>query len=327
MRVLAGFLVVLGMAVMASAQTPTVVKLDPQFDQLLAADAKFEQIAEGMEWSEGPVWDRKGGYLLFSDVIRNTVFQWKPGQGTKEFLKPSGYTGKEPFTGREPGSNGLTFDAKGTLTLCQHGDRRVAQLQADRSFKTLADRYEGKRFNSPNDLIFKKNGDLYFTDPPYGLPKTFEDPQREIGLNGVYRLGRDGKVTLLVKDMKAPNGIAFSPDEKTLYVSDSGSKLWMAFEVKSDGTLGKGRVLLDAAEFAKEKKGSPDGLKVDVHGNLWASGPGGIYVISPQGKVLGRIDTGVPTSNCAWGEDGSTFFITANHNVFRVKTKTKGAGW
>ena len=326
MRLLLAAVMVLLVAVAASAETPTIERLDPALDKLISADAKFEKIAEGMEWSEGPVWDKKNNRLIFSDVIRNTEFQWSPGKGTSEFLKPSGYTGSAPFTGREPGSNGLTFDAHGVLTMCQHGDRRVSQLQPDRSFKTLADKYDGKRFNSPNDLVFKKNGDLYFTDPPYGLPKTFDDPQKELPFQGVYRLGKDGKVTLLTKELKSPNGIAFSPDEKTLYVSDSETAKWTAFPVKADGTLGTGRIFFDATAD-QGKPGAVDGLKVDKDGNLWASAPNGFYIISPQGKLLGKIITGDRTANCAWGEDGSTLFMTVNHNVWKVKTKTKGAGW
>jgi gluconolactonase len=326
MRNLSGLLVFIIMSVAALAQTLTVERLDPQLDKLIAPDAKFEKIAEGMEWSEGPVWDKQNQRLLFSDTVRNTIFQWAPGKQTSEFLKPSGYTGSAPFTGHEPGSNGLTFDSQGRLTMCQHGDRRVSQLQPDRSFKTLVDKYEGKRLNSPNDLVFKKNGDLYFTDPPYGLPKTFDDPQKELPFNGVYRLSKGGKVTLLAQELKAPNGIAFSPDEKTLYVSNSEKATWTAFPVKSDGTLGPGRIFADATA-EKGKPGAVDGLKVDKDGNVWASAPNGFYILSPNGKLLGKIITGDRTSNCAWGEDGSTLFMTVNHNVWKVKTKTKGAGW
>src|SRR5580704_1138527 len=198
-------------------------RLDARFDQLIPPDAKLEKLAEGFEWSEGPVWVRDGGYLLFSDIPRNSVMKWKEGQGATLFLKPSGYTGSGTW-GAEPGCNGLLLDKQGRLILCQHGDRRIARLEKDGSFTTLADRYQGKRFNSPNDGVFKSNGDLYFTDPPYGLPKQYDDPHRELDYCGVYRLSPDGTVTLLSTEMTRPNGIGFSPDEKKLYVAQSDPK-------------------------------------------------------------------------------------------------------
>jgi gluconolactonase len=300
---------------------------DPRFDALIPKDAALEELGAGFAWSEGPVWDRKAGALLFSDIPNNVINKWAPGQGVTPFLKPAGYTGKEPFTGREPGSNGLTFDSQRRLVLCMHGDRRVARLTPDRTFETLADRYEGKRLNSPNDLVYHSSGALYFTDPPYGLPKTFEDPGRELEFTGVYRLGTDGKLTLLTKELKAPNGLAFSPDEKTLYVAQShrDAPIWMAYPVNGDGTLGTGRLFADASAAAKAKKpGAPDGLKVDEKGHLFATGPGGVWVIAPDGTHLGTIETGVPTANCAWGDDGSVLYITANDKLYRLKTATKG---
>lgn len=306
-----------------------ITRLDARFDKLVPRAAQLEKIAEGYAWVEGPVWNRAGGYLLFSDIPNNSVFKWKEGEGVSLFLKPSGYTGSTPFEGREPGSNGLTYDASGRLVLCEHGDHRVARLEANGKKTTLVDSYEGKRLNSPNDLAFKSNGDLYFTDPPFGLPKLFDDPRRELKFCGVYRLSKDGRVTLLTKDIVAPNGIAFSPDEKTLYVTDvnSSKPLWMAYDVKNDGLISNGRVFFDATEFAKTKRGAPDGLKVDKQGNLFASGPGGIYVFAPDGTHLGTIETGVPTANCAWGNDGSTLYIAANTAVYRIKLSTKGAGF
>lgn len=300
---------------------------DPRFDTLIPRDAALEELGSGFAWSEGPVWDSKAGAVLFSDIPNNVINKWAPGEGVTPFLKPSGYTGKEPFTGREPGSNGLTFDSRHRLVLCMHGDRRVARLRPDRTFETLADRYEGKRLNSPNDLVYHSSGALYFTDPAYGLPKTFQDPGRELDFTGVYRLGTDGKLTLLTKELKAPNGIAFSPDEKTLYVaqSDRDRPIWMAYPVNGDGTIGAGRVLADASAASKAgKPGAPDGLKVDEKGNLFATGPGGVWVIAPDGTHLGTIETGVPTANCAWGNDGSVLYITANDKLYRLKTTTKG---
>jgi gluconolactonase len=305
----------------------TVARVDTRMDQLIPKDAVVEKLADGYSWTEGPVWNRRENHLLFSDIPANSIIRWEAGKGASLFMKPSGYTGATPYEGREPGTNGLTYDAQGRLVSCEHGDRRVARLEPDGKKTTLADRYEGKRFNSPNDLTYKSNGDLYFTDPPYGLPKTFEDPKRELPYCGVYRLATNGKVTLLTKEIKAPNGIAFSPDEKTLYVasSDPEKAIWMAYDVKADGTLANGRVFYDATAWVKAgKKGLPDGLKVDKNGILFATGPGGVVIFSPDGKHLGTIETGVPTANCGWGDDGSTLYITANTALLRVKTNTRG---
>ncbi len=306
----------------------SIERKDKRIDHLIPAGATLEKLAEGFDWSEGPVWDRRGGFLLFSDVPMNTVFQWKDGQGVKPFLKPSGYTGSVP-RGGEPGSNGLTIDGEGRLLLCQHGDRRVARLEADGRFTTLADRYEGKRFNSPNDLVIKTNGDIYFTDPPYGLLKGNDDPAKELKFNGVYRLAKDGKVTLLTDEVRFPNGIAFSPDEKTLYVasSDPQKAIWMSYDVKEDGTLGKGRLFYDVTELGKTKKGLPDGMKVDSAGNLFATGPGGVLIFDPDGTHLGTIETGEATANCGWGDDGSTLYITADMNLCRIRLTTRGKGF
>jgi gluconolactonase len=311
----------------AAAPVTSIIRLDPRFDQLVPKDTKIELVADDIIWAEGPVWDKQGKFLLFSDAPRNSAYKWSTKEGKTLFLKPSGYTGTAPFPGREPGSNGLTFDSHQALIMCQHGDRRISRLDKDGKFITLVDRYDGKRLNSPNDLVYKSNGDLYFTDPPYGLPKTFDDPARELPYAGVYRLGKDGKVTLLTSENKAPNGIAFSPDEKTLYVDDSVRKLWTAYPVLDDGTIGPGRVFYDATRISQDMPGAPDGLKIDVQGNIWTAAPGGLFVIAPDGTLLGRFDLGAPTGNCAWGEDGSTLFITSNHNLFRVRLNTKGTGF
>ena len=307
----------------------TIERLDPRFDKIVPADATVERLAEGFNWSEGPVWDRKTESVLFSDVPENVVYQWKEGKGISTFLKPSGYTGTDP-RGGEPGSNGLLMDKDGRLVLCQHGDRRVARLEADGSFKTLAGRYDGKRFNSPNDGAYKSNGDLYFTDPPYGLLGLNKDPLKEIKFNGVYRLSAtDGSVTLLTDELTFPNGIAFSPDEKTLYVAVSDPKMaiWKAYPVKEDGLLGPGKIFFDATKFVGSKKGLPDGMKVDREGNVFATGPGGVFVFAPDGTHLGTFATGEATGNCCWGEDGSTLFITADMYLGRVKLNTKGVGF
>jgi gluconolactonase len=304
----------------------TLESLDKRFDALIEPDTKIEKIADDLEWSEGPLWDARTRTLLFSDIPRNRVMQWHAEKGVSVFLERSGYTGAAPFTGREPGSNGLTFDPQGRLTLCQHGDRRVSRREADGTFVPLATNYDGKRLNSPNDLVYDDKGALYFTDPPYGLPKTFEDPGKELSFQGVYRVGKDGKVTLLTKELERPNGLAFSPDYQTLYVAQSKveAPIWMAYPVKTDGTLGAGSVFADSSNLYKPGDGVPDGLKVDVKGNVFATGPGGVLIYAPDGTLLGRILTGVPTANVAFGENGSTLFITANHRVLRLQTKTQG---
>ncbi len=315
-----------------ASKTPTlgtIERIDPRLDHLVPRDARVERIAEGFDWSEGPVWDRKGRFLLFSDVPQNTVFKWQEGKGVSVFLKPSGYTGSIPRAG-EPGSNGLLLDRDGRLVLCQHGDRRVARLESDGKFTTLAGTYMGKRFNSPNDGVFKSNGDLYFTDPPYGLQGLNKDPAKELDYNGVYRLSaQTGTVTLLTKEMTFPNGIAFAPDEKTLYVANSDPKkaIWMAFPVNDDGTIGPGRVFADVTSSAPAKKGLPDGMKVDEAGHLFATGPGGVLVFAPDGSHLGTFNTGEATANCGWGEDGSVLYITADMFLGRVRLTTKGLGF
>ena len=311
----------------------SIERADPAFDKLVPKDAPIEMLVENkFAWSEGPVWLKNEKALLFSDIPPNKIWKWSEAEGLQEFLMPSGYTGKEPFTGAEPGSNGLALNKDGHLILCQHGDRRVSAMDLAKKgeFKVLAEKYEGKRLNSPNDLVFHSNGDLYFTDPPYGLPKRLDDPNKELKFQGVYRLKPNGDLTLLTDEMTPPNGIAFSPDYKTLYVanSDPEKAYWKKFPVKDDGTIGQGEIVFDATEWVKQKKpGLPDGMKVDRDGNLWATGPGGVLVLSPAGKLLGVLATGVPTANCGWGDDGSTLYITADKNLVRVKTLTKGMGW
>lgn len=309
-----------------------IVRLDAGLDAIVPKEAKMERLADGFEWSEGPVWSKKRGYLLFSDIPRNQIVKWQEGSGKSVFLEKAGYTGEPNFTGGEPGTNGLTFDSSGNLVTCAHGDRVVRSIAAgkpDGERKILAAKYDGKRLNSPNDLVFKSNGDLYFTDPPYGLPKQYDDPGRELGWCGVYRIGKDGKLTLLTKEMTRPNGIAFSPDEKTLYVANSDPKLaiWKAFPVKADGTLGGGKTILDVTEHVGKWPGLPDGMKVDTKGNLFATGPGGVWILTAEGKPLGRLDTGEATANCGWGDDGSTLYITADMYLLRIKLATKGLGF
>lgn len=307
---------------------PKVERLDPALDQVLAPGANLEKIAEGYMWSEGPVW--KDGSLLFSDVPDNKIYQWKPGGGApKIFLQPSGGMEATAII-KSPGSNGLTLDAKGNLILCQQGPRRVARLEADGRQIPIADIYEGKHFSSPNDVIYASNGNLYFTDPPYGFEELNDSPLKELKFNGVFLVKPGGQVIAVIKDLTFPNGIALSPDEKTLYigVSDPNAAKIYAYDVQADGTVANRRVFFDATPLVSEQRaGLPDGMKIDRMGNMWTAGPGGILIISPAGKHLGTLLTGQPTGNCAWGDDGSTLYVTANMFICRIKTLTKGAGW
>jgi gluconolactonase len=327
------FFVPIGATLQSQAQAPkrtlgTIERFDSQLDKLLDPEAKLEILADGFTWTEGPVWmgDATNGHLLFSDIPRNSIFKWTAKNGIQLFMNPSGYTGVT-FYGLEPGSNGLLKDLDGNLVLCEHGDRRVSVLTPGGGKRTLADNYQGKRLNSPNDAALKSNGDLYFTDPPYGLPSREKDPRRELEHFGVYRISKkDGSLTLLTTELARPNGIGFSPDEKTLYVAQSDPKnaIWMSFAVQADGTLSKGTLFYDATKEVGKMPGLPDGLSVDTQGNLWASGPGGIWIFSKEAKLLGRINTGERTSNCAFGEDGTSLFVTADSYLCRIATKAKG---
>lgn len=318
----------------ATAQPPKsypslgkVVRENAKLDALIEPGTQIEMLASGFEWAEGPVWDRKGQFLLFSDIPNNAVMKWSRDKGVELYLKPAGYTGVAPY-GKEPGSNGLILDTQGRLISMEHGDRRLSRMDPDGGKVTLVDRYEGKRLNSPNDGVQRSNGDIYFTDPPYGLPNLVDDPRRELDFYGVYRLS-GGKLTLLTRELTRPNGIAFSPDEKTLYVaqSDPQRAIWMAYPVLADGGIGKGRVFADVTAMVDKLPGLPDGMKVDRDGNLWATGPGGVHIYAPDGTRLGRLDTGEATANVAWGDDGGTLYITADMYLCRMRTKTRGAGW
>ncbi len=330
-------LVCLFAANLASAAEPRTIgsieRLDPALDALIPADEKMEVIGEGYEWCEGPVWVRDGDFLLFSDIPNNAIMRWDAKSGSKLYLKPAGYTGDDP-RGGESGSNGLTLDREGRLILCQHGDRRVARLDSSwgnpqAKYVTLADRFDGKRLNSPNDAVVDSKGAVYFTDPPYGLEKNMDDPKKELSFQGVYRIAPDGKLSLLTKEMERPNGIGLSPDEKTLYVANShdSRNIIMAFPVNADGTLGKGREFFSARDIIGKRPGSCDGLVVDKHGNVFATVPGGVAIFSPAGKQLGLLNTDDRTANVEFGDDGSTLFICANHNLLRIRTTTKGIGY
>jgi len=306
-----------------------IERLDAAFDALIPEGAGFEVLAEGFHWLEGPVWDAARGHLLFSDVVANAIYRWHPQLGTAVYVTPSGYTGTEPFAGREPGSNGLAFDAAGRLIIAEHGDRRISRLEANGTKTTLADRYQGRRLNSPNDVVVRANGDIYFTDPPYGLPKLYDDPGKELPHQGIYRLTAGGTLTLMEASLKAPNGIAFSPDETRLYVTDTDPDraAWLAYDVRADGTITAGRIFHDAKVFKATRKGSPDGIKVDIAGNLYGAGPEGLYIFAPDGRHLGTVFTGVRTGNVAWGEDGSSLFVAAESRLLRLRTTARAPGF
>ncbi|TWU42613.1 SMP-30/gluconolactonase/LRE family protein [Novipirellula artificiosorum] len=323
-----GCLVSIQMTLVARSQSPTAIgrveAIDPAFSERVAADAKIEVLAKGFTWSEGPLWvaDDDGGHLLFSDIPRNSIFRWSAARGVELFMKPSGYTG-DSYYGLEPGSNGLALDRQGRLVACEHGDRRVSVLTPSGGKMTLADRFEGKRLNSPNDLTIDSSGVIYFTDPPYGLPDGAADPRRELDFCGVYRLAPDGALSLLTKQFSRPNGIGLSPDEKTLYVaqSDSSAPILMALPINEDQTLGEGKVLFDATEYAKTMPGAPDGMAVAKDGMIYCSGPGAVYLITPEGKLLGRIITGGRISNCTLSGDQKTLYMTADDKLCRVQLK------
>ncbi|WP_318308595.1 SMP-30/gluconolactonase/LRE family protein [Flagellimonas crocea] len=325
--------ILLSISLGCSAQqntTEDLVANEDAFFDYVDKSTEIEVLAEGFKWSEGPVWVREGGFLLFSDAPQNTIFKWKDGEGISVFLEPSGYTGILPYS-REPGSNGLIINKDGELVACEHGDRRISRMPLSQGGKvTVADTWQGKRFNSPNDIVQASNGTYYFTDPPYGLPEQENSASREIEAFGVYKIDSNGKVDMVVSNLKRPNGVALSPDEKILYVNQSDSKApyIMAYKIQQDGSLDEGRIFFDASSLQESGlKGSLDGLKVAQDGTLFSTGPGGVLVITPKGKLLGRIATGQPTANCAWGEDGSVLYMTANNYLMKIQTKTKGTGF
>jgi gluconolactonase len=319
--------VVAALLVVTVARAGDVEVVDPRLDALVPRDARFETVVEGRAWVEGPVW-LPGGTLLFTDIPANAVLAWREGEPVRVHLERAGYTGSASYAGRERGANGLALDGAGRLVLCEHGDRRVTRLAADGTKQVIADRWDGKRFNSPNDVVVRANGEVWFTDPPFGLPRTFDDPARELPFAGVYRVPPDGAPALATRDLSAPNGLAFSPDERTLYVANADRKrpVWTAFPVRDDGTLGAGRAFADASAWVGRFPGSPDGLKVDATGNVFATGPGGVYVFAPDGTHLGTLRTGVATSNVAFGgSDGAALYVTATTRVLRLRTTTRGA--
>jgi len=299
--------------------------MDEGLNGILNVDARTEIIGEGFSWSEGPVWVEEHGFLLFSDVPENTIFKWTEEDGVTEYLSPSGYTG-DSDRGGEIGSNGLIISNNGRLILCQHGDRRIAEMDApldqpESEFITKADQYNGSSFNSPNDVIQHSDGSIYFTDPPYGLEGYVDDPTREIDFQGVFRISTDGEVQLLTDELTRPNGLAFSPDESLLYVanSDGSAALWMVYDVREDGGIENGRLFYDATEHVGEAPGLPDGMKVRSDGTIFATGPGGLWIFSAEGTPLGRVETGEFISNGAFNGNESVFYMTADSYILRLQ--------
>jgi gluconolactonase len=298
--------------------------LDEELNQLIDPRSKLEILSEGHSWTEGPLWLEDQKMLLFSDIPRNTVYSWTKENGVKEYLKPSGFTG-EHFEGSEPGANGLLLDPEGSLVLCQHGNRQMAKMisgidDPKPDFTTLVSNFDGKKLNSPNDAVFDSNGNLYFTDPPYGLAKRMEDPKKELEFQGVYRSDPSGDLHILDAELSRPNGIAFSPDEKILYVANSDPEraIWMAYDIdKESGILSK-KIFYDVTELTSSEKGLPDGLKVNDAGYLFATGPGGVLIFNSSGKHLGTIKTGRATSNVAFNSDQTVLFMTADSYVLKL---------
>ena len=324
-----------------AATAPEAAKLealDPAFSSLIPPGTKLVKLASGFKWTEGPVWTH-ARFLLFAEIPSNSIRKWTPRGGATIFLQPSGYQGATAYNGPEPGSNGMTLDSRGRLTVAGHARRSVWRLETldpHGEITVLADSYEGKKLNSPNDLVYKKDGALYFTDPPYGFrTQSDKDHDKELSFNGVYRLSGatahapgtppdSSKLQVLVKDLPRPNGIAFSPDEKTLYVNNSEpKKIWMSYPVEADGTLGTGKLFYDAT--SDSRIGAPDGMKVDTQGNLYSTGPGGIWIFSAKGKHLGTIDMPEKAGNLAWGDaDGKALYITASSSLYRIRTNAIG---
>jgi len=325
-------------AATAPAITPLQVdRTDPASSRIVPAHARLERIATGFTWVEGPVWINNS--LFFADIPSNSIRRWTPGKGVSIFLQPSGYKGSAPYGGREPGSNGMTLDALGRLTVAGHAQRDVFRFESlnPESVQTvLADRYQGLRLNSPNDLVYRSDGSLYFTDPPYGLRKQNDsDPDKDLQVNGVYRIPHalDQKagepparqnLQLLISDLPRPNGIAFSPGGKFLYVdSTEPKKLWMSYRVLPDGTLADPKLLYDGT--SDPRPGGPDGMKVDVEGNIYSAGPGGVIILSPEGKHLATLLIPERVANVAWGgADRKTLYICASSSVYRVKLSIAG---
>jgi len=304
-----------------------IIVNDKKIYEVIPENAQIEILAGGFDWTEGPLWLPSENKLIFSDIPQNSIFEWTEKEGIKLWLKPSGYTGKTE-RGGEVGSNGLLLSPAGELVLCQHGDRRMARMISSISnpiaeFETLSDNYNGKKLNSPNDAVFSKTGELYFTDPPYGLEFNMDDPKKELDFQGVFKVDKNGKTILLIKELSRPNGIAFSPDGKKLYVanSDPENAIWMVYDVNEKGLLENGKILFNVTDKNTAINGNPDGMKVHKNGWIFACGPRGVWIFTPEGQHLGTIMTGEKTANCTFNEDYSVLYITADDYLLRLKLK------
>lgn len=309
-------------AITPSEVNVEVVRNDAAIDAIVSQNPKVFKLAEGFKFTEGPIWTADG--LLFSDPNANTIYRYSKDGKLSVFRTPSGYSGADIVEYGQPGSNGMTLDPQGNLTIDQHGNRRVIRLEKDGTETVLADRFEGKRLNSPNDLVYRSDGTLYFTDPPFGLPKFFDDKRKELPFSGVYMI-RNGKLQLVTSEFTGPNGIAFSPDEKYLYVGnwDEKKKVVWRYEVQPDGTVRNGKLFFDFTSFPGED--AIDGIKVDMAGNLFVSAPGGLQVISPEGKHLGTIHTPQHVHNMAWGDDdGKTLYLCARSGLYKMRLNIAG---
>jgi len=306
----------------------TIHRDTPEINNLIPEDAVIELLAEGFDWSEGPVWIKDGGYVLFNDIPQNTTYKWSEKEGLTIFMRPAGYSLGDDPPGYELGCNGLfVHPITKQIVFCDHGNRCIAVLNKKNWTKSiLVDKFEGKKLNSPNDIVISSMGHYYFTDPPYGLTGP-DYLGMELDFSGVYHLNPNGVLTLVTKELDRPNGIALSPDERTLYVSNSGEKkIWIKFDVSENGTTGKSRMFYDATDFNKYgNKGNCDGMAVDTQGNIWATGPGGVMIFTPEGKHLGSIETGKSISNCCFGgTEGNELYITSDMYLCRVKVNANG---
>jgi gluconolactonase len=308
--------------------TGSVERLSPELDRIIAPGTLPEILAEGFEWSEGPLWLPDQEKVIFSDIPNNSIFEWSENEGLKLYLKPSGYT--DTITrGGETGSNGLLLDEDGKLVLCQHGDRRMARMTApldapEAKYETIAGAWKGKRFNSPNDAVYHSTGKLYITDPAYGMELQYKDPRRDMDFTGVFSITPEGEVNLLTDQLTAPNGIGFSPDESRLYVANSGGSsgsIWMEYKLAEDGSLQNEKLFYDARTASDSLRGAPDGLVVRDDGIIFATGPGGVWILTPEGKHLGIILTGQATSNCTLDAKNQYLYMTADMYLMRIRLR------
>lgn len=306
-----------------------IERFDPLLDEIVPQDFRIEKLADGFQWSEGPVWMKNGSYLLFSDVPGNTMYRWSERDGLSVFLKPSGYAGSQPEMFAEPGTNGLFPDGEHSILVADHGNRMIARLDVRTKQKqALATHFEGKRFNSPNDVIKRRDGVIFFTDPPYGLAGRNESPIKELEFNGVYRIDTDGSIHVLDKEMTFPNGLSLSPDERTLIVASSDPKrpIWMAFTLDERGDVVSKRVFADASDLlSKKNPGLPDGLRITGDGTVFATAPGGVLIMDATGKRLGLIRTGTAIANCTFGDDGKSLYMTSDDFLARIRLEIDGS--